>query len=108
MDGARDGRALSQDVEGRRAQHRGLQRPRRGGQGAAPLLGMGGTFYMAGGGRTQRARGPFVPDDGVEKVVAHLKLQGAPEYLEAITADDGEEGDDDDARGGGGGGGVAG
>ena len=27
--------------------------------------------------------GPFVADDEVEKIVAHLKTQGAPEYLDA-------------------------
>jgi DNA segregation ATPase FtsK/SpoIIIE, S-DNA-T family len=34
-----------------------------------------------------------VADDEVEKVVRHLKKQGAPSYLEAVTAeeDDGEE-----------------
>jgi DNA segregation ATPase FtsK/SpoIIIE, S-DNA-T family len=80
-----------------------------GEQGAEQLLGMGDMLYMAGGGRIQRVHGPFVSDDEVEKVVAHLKLQGAPEYLDAITADDGEEEDDEDApRGGGGGSGAAG
>ena len=34
-------------------------------------------------------------DTEVEKVVAHLKLQGAPEYLDAITEDDEAEDDDD-------------
>jgi len=71
-----------------------------GEQGAEQLLGMGDMLYMAGGGRIQRVHGPFVADDEVEKVVAHLKLQGAPEYLDAITADDDED-DEDDARGGG-------
>ncbi|RIK86388.1 MAG: cell division protein FtsK, partial [Hyphomicrobiales bacterium] len=54
---------------------------------------MGDMLYMAGGGRIQRVHGPFVSDDEVEKVVAHLKLQGAPEYLDAITEDDGEDED---------------
>jgi S-DNA-T family DNA segregation ATPase FtsK/SpoIIIE len=75
-----------------------------GEQGAEQLLGMGDMLYMAGGGRIQRVHGPFVSDDEVEKVVSHLKLQGAPEYLEAITADD----DDDDADGGGSAGGGGG
>jgi S-DNA-T family DNA segregation ATPase FtsK/SpoIIIE len=43
---------------------------------------------MMGGGRIQRVHGPFVSDNEVEEVVAHLKTQGAPEYLDAITADD--------------------
>jgi S-DNA-T family DNA segregation ATPase FtsK/SpoIIIE len=78
-----------------------------GEMGAEQLLGMGDMLYMAGGGRIQRVHGPFVSDEEVEKVVAHLKLQGAPEYLDAITEDDGDDEDDDDApsprRGGGGG-----
>jgi DNA segregation ATPase FtsK/SpoIIIE, S-DNA-T family len=65
-----------------------------GEQGAEQLLGMGDMLYMAGGGRIQRVHGPFVSDDEVEKIVAHLKLQGAPEYLDAITEDD--EQDDED------------
>ena len=76
-----------------------------GEQGAEQLLGMGDMLYMAGGGRIQRVHGPFVSDDEVEKVVAHLKLQGTPEYLDAITEDDGDDEDDDAPRGGGGGGG---
>jgi len=75
-----------------------------GEQGAEQLLGMGDMLYMAGGGRIQRVHGPFVSDDEVEKVVAHLKLQGVPEYLDAITEDDGEdEGDSSSSKGGGGG-----
>jgi S-DNA-T family DNA segregation ATPase FtsK/SpoIIIE len=76
-----------------------------GEMGAEQLLGMGDMLYMAGGGRIQRVHGPFVSDEEVEKVVAHLKLQGAPEYLDAITEDDGEDEDDEDGgrRGGSGG-----
>ncbi|GAA4123644.1 DNA translocase FtsK [Aminobacter aganoensis] len=76
-----------------------------GEQGAEQLLGMGDMLYMAGGGRIQRVHGPFVSDDEVEKVVAHLKLQGVPEYLDAITEDDGEDEDDQPSGKGGGGGG---
>jgi S-DNA-T family DNA segregation ATPase FtsK/SpoIIIE len=76
-----------------------------GEQGAEQLLGMGDMLYMAGGGRIQRVHGPFVSDDEVEKVVAHLKLQGVPEYLDAITADDDEDDEDGGARSGGSGGG---
>ena len=75
-----------------------------GEQGAEQLLGMGDMLYMAGGGRIQRVHGPFVSDDEVEEVVAHLKTQGAPEYLDAITEDDDEDEDDDAPRGNGGGG----
>src|SRR5271165_1156981 len=66
-----------------------------GEQGAEQLLGQGDMLYMAGGGRITRVHGPFVSDDEVEKVVAHLKSQGQPEYLEAITSED-EPGDADE------------
>ena len=68
-----------------------------GEQGAEQLLGQGDMLYMAGGGRISRVHGPFVSDTEVEKVVAHLKKQGAPEYLHAITEDNDAGGDDDDA-----------
>ena len=58
-----------------------------GEQGAEQLLGQGDMLYMAGGGRISRVHGPFVSDDEVEKVVRHLKTQGAPQYLEAVTAE---------------------
>ncbi|MBN9025544.1 MAG: DNA translocase FtsK [Rhizobiales bacterium] len=61
-----------------------------GEQGAEQLLGQGDMLYMAGGGRIQRVHGPFVSDEEVEKIVNHLKLQGRPDYLDAITEDDGE------------------
>ncbi len=48
-----------------------------GEQGAEQLLGQGDMLYMAGGGRIIRVHGPFVSDGEVEKVVAHLKSQGA-------------------------------
>src|SRR6476660_4306749 len=65
-----------------------------GEQGAEQLLGQGDMLYMAGGGRISRVHGPFVSDEEVEKVVRHLKSQGAPDYLAAVTIDeDGEEGE---------------
>jgi S-DNA-T family DNA segregation ATPase FtsK/SpoIIIE len=66
-----------------------------GEQGAEQLLGQGDMLYMAGGGRISRVHGPFVSDTEVEKVVAHIKKQGAPEYLHAITEDN-DAGEDDD------------
>ena len=66
-----------------------------GEQGAEQLLGQGDMLYMAGGGRISRVHGPFVSDDEVEKVVRHLKSQGQPQYLEAVTAADDEMVDDD-------------
>ena len=42
-------------------------------------------LYMAGGGRIQRVHGPFVEDDEVEKIVAFLREQGEPAYIEEVT-----------------------
>ena len=70
-----------------------------GEQGAEQLLGQGDMLYMAGGGRIMRVHGPFVADEEVEKVVRHLKKQGVPAYLEAVT----EEEDDSEESGGEGG-----
>ncbi|MBN9604560.1 MAG: DNA translocase FtsK 4TM domain-containing protein [Afipia felis] len=64
-----------------------------GEMGAEQLLGQGDMLYMAGGGRISRVHGPFVSDEEVEKIVRHLKTQGTPEYLEAVTAE--EETDED-------------
>ncbi len=64
-----------------------------GEQGAEQLLGNGDMLYMASGGRTKRLHGAFVADSEVEAVVAHLKSQGAPDYLESVTADDEEGGE---------------
>eukprot|EP01037_Dinobryon_pediforme_P009432 gene9432-9512_t len=61
--------------------------------GAEQLLGQGDMLYMAGGGRISRVHGPFVSDNEVEKIVAHLKTQGQPEYLDAIITEDSEGAD---------------
>jgi S-DNA-T family DNA segregation ATPase FtsK/SpoIIIE len=61
-----------------------------GEMGAEQLLGQGDMLYMAGGGRITRVHGPFCSDEEVEHVVAHLKRQGRPQYLEAVTADEEE------------------
>ncbi|WP_406855573.1 DNA translocase FtsK 4TM domain-containing protein [Alsobacter sp. KACC 23698] len=63
-----------------------------GEMGAEQLLGQGDMLHMAGGGRISRVHGPFVSDDEVEKVVAHLKSQGRPQYLDAVTQDEEEAG----------------
>jgi len=60
-----------------------------GEQGAEQLLGQGDMLYMAGGGRITRVHGPFVSDQEVEEVVAHLKSQGEPTYIESVTQDEG-------------------
>jgi S-DNA-T family DNA segregation ATPase FtsK/SpoIIIE len=62
-----------------------------GEQGAEQLLGMGDMLFMQGGGRITRVHGPFVSDEEVEKVVAFLREQGEPAYLEEVT----EPADDD-------------
>jgi S-DNA-T family DNA segregation ATPase FtsK/SpoIIIE len=66
-----------------------------GEMGAEQLLGQGDMLHMAGGGRISRVHGPFVSDADVEKVVAHLKMQGQPDYLDAVT--DEADADDEDA-----------
>jgi S-DNA-T family DNA segregation ATPase FtsK/SpoIIIE len=63
-----------------------------GEQGAEQLLGMGDMLFMQGGGRIQRVHGPFVSDEEVEKVVAFLREQGEPAYVEDVTEP--AEGDD--------------
>ncbi|MGA1800870.1 DNA translocase FtsK [Rhizobium sp. HT1-10] len=69
-----------------------------GEQGAEQLLGQGDMLHMQGGGRISRVHGPFVSDEEVEKVVAHLKMQGRPEYLDTVTA--GEEDEEEEEDGG--------
>src|SRR5438445_1724808 len=66
-----------------------------GEQGAEQLLGQGDMLYMAGGGRISRVHGPFCSDEEVEKVVRHLKSQGTPQYLDAVTASEDEDEDGD-------------
>jgi len=62
-----------------------------GEMGAEQLLGQGDMLHTAGGGRIARVHGPFVSDEEVEQVVAHLKTQGRPEYLDTVTTDEEEE-----------------
>jgi S-DNA-T family DNA segregation ATPase FtsK/SpoIIIE len=62
-------------------------------QGAEQLLGQGDMLHMAGGGRISRVHGPFIRDDEVERVVAFLKAQGEPSYIEGVTDDDEESND---------------
>ena len=68
-----------------------------GEMGAEQLLGQGDMLYMAGGGRISRLHGAFISDDEVEHIVRHLKDQGAPEYVQAVTEE--EEGADGDLSG---------
>jgi DNA segregation ATPase FtsK/SpoIIIE, S-DNA-T family len=78
-----------------------------GEQGAEQLLGQGDMLYMAGGGRISRLHAPFVADDEVEKIVSHLRAQGAPEYVDAVTEEP-EEGEYGEAGAMGGEGGASG
>ncbi|SEA80887.1 DNA translocase FtsK [Variovorax sp. YR216] len=53
--------------------------------GAEALLGMGDMLYMASGtGFPVRVHGAFVSDDEVHRVVAYLKSQGEPDYIEGV------------------------
>ena len=65
--------------------------------GAEALLGMGDMLYMPSGtGFPIRVHGAFVSDDEVHRVVAYLKEQGEPNYIEGILeggAVDGDSGD---------------
>jgi len=63
-----------------------------GEQGAEQLLGAGDMLYMVGGGRITRTHGPFVTDRDVEEVVAFLRAQGEPAYLEDVTETSDEDG----------------
>ncbi|MGH6878437.1 MAG: FtsK/SpoIIIE domain-containing protein, partial [Rhizomicrobium sp.] len=64
-----------------------------GEQGAEHLLGQGDMLYMMAGGRIRRVHGPFVTDREVEEVVAFLKTQGRPEYLDSVTEEQDEDGE---------------
>ncbi len=65
-----------------------------GEQGAEQLLGQGDMLHMQGGGRVTRVHGPFVSDNEVERVVAWLREQGEPTYVDEVT-----ETEDEDAEG---------
>jgi S-DNA-T family DNA segregation ATPase FtsK/SpoIIIE len=58
-----------------------------GEQGAEQLLGQGDMLYMSGAGRVMRVHGPFMKDTEVESVVAFLKEQGEPTYVDDVTTD---------------------
>ncbi len=56
--------------------------------GAETLLGHGDMLYLPPGTATpERVHGAFVGDDEVHKVVAHLRNQGRPEYIEGVFGD---------------------
>lgn len=54
--------------------------------GAEQLLGQGDMLFLPpGAGFPQRVHGTFVSDDEIAQVVAHLKGQGPPAYVAAVT-----------------------
>jgi len=56
--------------------------------GAETLLGHGDMLYLPPGTATpERVHGAFVGDDEVHKVVAHLRGQGKPDYIEGVFGD---------------------
>ncbi|HEY3048158.1 MAG TPA: DNA translocase FtsK 4TM domain-containing protein [Polaromonas sp.] len=72
--------------------------------GAEALLGMGDMLYMPSGtGFPVRVHGAFVSDDEVHRVVAYLKQQGEPNYIEGVLEGGTVDGDGDLLGDGGGG-----
>jgi S-DNA-T family DNA segregation ATPase FtsK/SpoIIIE len=68
--------------------------------GAEALLGQGDMLYLSPGtGLPQRVHGAFVSDQEVHKVIDHLKLLAAPDYLSEVL-EPGPAGDDGDPAGG--------
>ncbi|MGZ5217128.1 MAG: DNA translocase FtsK, partial [Caldimonas sp.] len=69
--------------------------------GAEALLGMGDMLYLpSGSGMPIRVHGAFVSDDEVHRVVAYLKTQGQPNYIEGILEGGTLDGGDGDALAG--------
>ncbi|MDP2255436.1 MAG: DNA translocase FtsK 4TM domain-containing protein [Polaromonas sp.] len=74
--------------------------------GAEALLGMGDMLYMPSGtGFPIRVHGAFVSDDEVHRVVAYLKQQGAPNYIDGVLEGGTVEGEGGDVAADGSGGG---
>jgi S-DNA-T family DNA segregation ATPase FtsK/SpoIIIE len=68
--------------------------------GAEALLGMGDMLYLpSGSGSAVRVHGAFVSDEEVHRVVAYLKTQGEPNYIEGILEGGVLDGDGGDAAG---------
>jgi len=68
--------------------------------GAEALLGMGDMLYLpSGSGMPVRVHGAFVSDDEVHRVVAYLKTQGEPNYIDGILEGGTLDGDGDAAGG---------
>jgi S-DNA-T family DNA segregation ATPase FtsK/SpoIIIE len=64
--------------------------------GAEALLGMGDMLYMPSGtGFPIRVHGAFVSDEEVHRVVAYLKEQGQPNYIDGVLEGGTVDGDGD-------------
>jgi S-DNA-T family DNA segregation ATPase FtsK/SpoIIIE len=68
--------------------------------GAEALLGMGDMLYMPSGtGFPIRVHGAFVSDEEVHRVVAYLKQQGTPNYIDGVLEGGTVEGEGGDLSG---------
>jgi DNA segregation ATPase FtsK/SpoIIIE, S-DNA-T family len=54
-------------------------------QGAEQLLGQGDMLFSGGADRLMRVHGPFVSDEEVEGIAAHLRAQANPSYIAGVT-----------------------
>ena len=68
--------------------------------GAEALLGLGDMLYMPGSGMPIRVHGAFVSDEEVHRVVAYLKSQGEPDYIEGVLEGGTTDGEDGESAGG--------
>ncbi len=67
--------------------------------GAETLLGFGDMLFLQPGvGGIVRVHGPYVGEEEIQRVAAHLRAQGAPEYEPSITAPPTEEEERDPSR----------
>ncbi len=69
-------------------------------QGAEQLLGQGDMLVSGGANQLTRVHGPFVSDEEVEAIVASLRAEGPPRYIEGITDELTQSTSADNARAG--------
>ena len=55
-------------------------------EGAEQLLGSGDMLFTAGAGAPMRVHGPYVSNAEIENVTGSLQAQGAPRYVDGMTA----------------------
>ena len=68
--------------------------------GAETLLGMGDMLYMSSGsGYPVRVHGAFVSDGEVHRVVAYLKAQSGPNYIDGVLEGDADDDEDEGGNG---------